>query len=101
MTNRAMFDKSILYLNNIEATVRYISFEPLLEEVHAHTLDFIHVVDWVIIGAQTNPHISPPKGAIEEIIHSAKCANIPVFLKDNLYMITPKLQQMPKEVQKE
>ena len=32
-TNQAMFDEAVKYLKEVEATVKFISFEPLLERI--------------------------------------------------------------------
>jgi len=93
-------------LKDIEAKVKYISFEPLLSEMRH--LDCLELdIDWVIIGActgrkneilelcQRNPDLTPmPYGKIwtaqpkiewvEEIVSACDKAGIPVFLKDNL-----------------
>jgi len=60
---------------------RFISFEPLLDYVQTSSS---LGVEWVIVGAQTNPYRPPKKYWVEDIIYEAHRQRIPVFLKDNL-----------------
>ena len=108
-TNVEMYDKAILHLNNIEAKVKYISFEPLLGDVKPNVLDAMpHVLDWLIIGACTGTHkdiealsakypelwgtilhgsrwaLFPKIEWVREIVKAADKAGVKVFLKDNL-----------------
>lgn len=75
------------------ATVKFISFEPLLEEIDID----LKGIDWIIIGAQTNPIKLPKKEWVYKIIAEAKGQNIPVFIKDNLNWAI-KIQEFPKRV---
>ncbi|KKM80164.1 hypothetical protein LCGC14_1342710 [marine sediment metagenome] len=78
---------SLPYLADIQAKVKYISFEPLLESVSGESLGIaMQVVDWLIIGAQTKPYRPPRIEWVSEIVEAADKAGIPVFLKDNLRM---------------
>ncbi|MDP2735369.1 MAG: DUF5131 family protein [bacterium] len=83
-TNGAMTN-AYYGLANVEASVRFISFEPLLGSVgiieHPNMKGW---VDWVIIGAQSKPTRLPNTEWVREIIEAADSAGIPVFLKDNL-----------------
>lgn len=77
------------YLKHIEAKVKYISFEPLLEHIPVSMigLKYDATVDWVIIGAQTKPYKPPEIEWVREISEACDKAGIPVFLKDNLYKL--------------
>lgn len=68
----------------IEAKVKYLSIEPLLERLEPALLNYLYIVDWLIIGAQTKPTVYPKTEWVEEIVRSADQAGVPVFLKDNL-----------------
>jgi len=68
-------------LRRSKATIKYISFEPL-EKGYFYDLEGI---DWIIIGAQTNPYRNPPFSAVRSLIKRARSLGIPIFLKDNLY----------------
>ena len=78
------------YLQGIEAKVKYISFEPLLEFPgwwNSQNLceAFIKAgIRWVIIGSQTKPYKPPKIEWVREIVEACDKAGIPVFLKDNL-----------------
>jgi len=78
-------------LPDIQARVRFISFEPLLERVIMTDTAYVtplskHFCDWVIIGAQTpySPKTAPQKEWVDEIIDTCDEMGIPVFLKNNL-----------------
>jgi protein gp37 len=83
--NREQYSDAIHYLNFVQAGVKFISFEPLLEEVGVLSGDFLsHNIRWVIIGAQTNPTVRPSNKAMQEILVAAKKAKAAVFCKNNL-----------------
>ncbi|WP_427340925.1 DUF5131 family protein [Caloranaerobacter sp. DY30410] len=72
------------------AKVKFISIEPLLEEVK-----YLPIVDWYIIGAQTGPGAKKPKKEwVQSIIDVCRESNKPVFLKDNLNW-HEKIQEFP------
>ena len=86
-TDLDMAYRAVLGLNRIEAKVKYISFEPLLDRIIKWVEDaeylFKHL-DWVIIGAQTKPYKPPKREWVDEILRACTLAKIPVFLKNNL-----------------
>jgi protein gp37 len=89
--NDKMLDIAVDKLEDIQAKVKIISFEPLLEHLTL-SLEYTFYysgVSWAIIGCQTpySPKTAPRKVWIEEIIEAADKANIPVFLKDNLFSL--------------
>jgi len=91
-TDAGMFYDATMYLSKIEAKVKYISFEPLLESINGgecegKRLDLLKDagISWVIIGAQTKPTVMPEIAWVQEIVEAA--AGIPVFLKKNLLPI--------------
>jgi protein gp37 len=63
---------------------KFISFEPLLRDPVSIDL---HGIDQIIIGAQTNPKVTPPDGAIGTIVHRAMSSDTTtkIFFKDSLY----------------
>ena len=87
-TNWLMFSDALGELTHIKAKVKYISFEPLLEQIRLDELQKLLFqkgnLDWVIIGAQTKPTIMPKIEWVKEIVEACDNANIPVFLKNNL-----------------
>lgn len=83
--------EAISHLARINATVKFISFEPLLGEFYP----ILDAIDWVIIGAQTGPGaVQPEKEWVESIIYLARDDDIPIFLKDNLNW-PEKIQEWP------
>lgn len=95
-TNSSMFRDAIFYLGNVKATIKYISFEPLLTSANepdqpqeAGELDYnfsLNVVNWLVIGQQTpvSAKTQPKIEWVREIVEAADRVGVPVFLKDNL-----------------
>ena len=69
---------SLGYLRKVNASVKFISFEPLFGEISVD----ISELDWIIIGAQTKPEQQPERTWVEGILRNA--GDVPVFMKDNL-----------------
>lgn len=91
-TNWLMFSDALGHLASIQAMVKYISFEPLLERIQFDMMQkmlFPQVVNWVILGAQTKPTVYPELSWVQTIALAATKANIPLFLKDNLKPLLP------------
>ena len=65
----------------LKPQVLFVSCEPLLGPIHTHILDF---VDWLIIGAQTNPDLQPKREWVETLINATEHLGVPLFIKDNL-----------------
>ena len=99
-TDSPSFHKNIVpflnmnnYIREVEAPIRFISFEPLLGSIKYDEWDAIlskDMVDWVIIGAQSRPTIMPKIEWVQEIVEAADKAGIPVFLKDSLGALLPR-----------
>ncbi|NHI94932.1 MAG: DUF5131 family protein [Candidatus Lokiarchaeota archaeon] len=83
----------ILELEQISARIRYLSIEPLYERIRLHRIN--PKINWIIIGAQTNPEFQPENEWIRAIIHDAEKYNIPIFMKDNL-RYPSKLTEFPE-----
>ncbi len=91
-TNDKMFTEACVHLQQIHATVKFVSFEPLI----GHIGDFHYLplllkasVQWVIIGAQTpySAKTAPRISWVKEIVEAADQAGVPVFLKQNIYRV--------------
>lgn len=103
-TDNDMCEEAMYGLYDIDAKVKYISFEPLLGKItdlspHRYCGEYLNqFIDWAIIGAQTKPYNPPKKIWVDEIIEASKKAGIPYFLKDNLKPIIGGnlVQDMPK-----
>ena len=85
VTDTRMFIPAINWLDELEAKIKYISFEPLLERIpiNGNALR-IAGINWVIIGAQTKPKVMPEREWVREVVEAADLAGIPVFLKDSM-----------------
>jgi len=71
-------------MKNVDAGVRFISFEPLLGpvDVKKYSLDGL---DWIIIGKLTGSRKVELKDEwVNDIFENARNHNIPVFMKNNL-----------------
>jgi protein gp37 len=75
--------RNVQALKDSDARIKFISFEPLLEDCSEIDLEGI---DWIIIGAQTNPYKKPKYQWVSNLIRNADDLNIPVFLKENLQL---------------
>lgn len=76
----------------------FASFEPLLNDPEPYLEQYTFAqLDWVIIGAQTNPFRPPKVEWVKKIIKKANEFNIPVFMKPNLKPIWKKklIQDFP------
>lgn len=84
-TNEEMLDSAVLAFMNIQANIKFISFEPLLEHIRLEVMDLIKI-DWVIIGQQTpvKESTTPKIEWIQEIVEACDKASVPVFEKNNL-----------------
>lgn len=79
-------------LKKVDSDVRFISLEPFLKPI---VDDPWLCIDWLIIGAQTNPTVMPKPEWVQEIVEAADKAGIKVFLKDNLWSIFPDDEIIP------
>jgi protein gp37 len=92
VTNGEMMSRAYIGLKQITASVKFISYEPLLENVFMES-QFLEDagINWLIIGqqtpqsAKTMPHIS----WVQQIVDESNKARIPVFLKNNLKGFLP------------
>ena len=81
-TTNSDFLRAIDYLPYVKASIKFISFEPLLAPIPNPNLTRI---DWIIIGGQSGKDkFYPPLKWIVNIEDAAKEAGIPVFEKFNL-----------------
>ena len=69
----------IQHLRATPATIRFVSFEPLLEPVGPVDLEGI---DWAIVGGESGPRARPCHVTwIREIVSQCRVARVPVFVK--------------------
>lgn len=83
--NQRMFDKALIYLSDVEAKHKWLSFEPLLKEIIVKPID-LEGISWVIVGAQTpySTKTTPKLEWVKDIVDAADKVRVPVFLKKNL-----------------
>lgn len=88
-TDHEKFCEAGLALEQVSASVKYLSVEPFLDWRPA-PVDFVASrlneigIKWIIIGAQTQPFKPPQWAWVREIIETCDKAGVSVFLKDNL-----------------
>ncbi len=87
-TNTDMAVEGMTALAEIEARVKFMSFEPLLSRILL-TANGLSGLDLVIVGAQTKPTVYPEIGWVQGIALACTKADIPLFLKDNLKPLLP------------
>ena len=91
---------AVKHLSQIEASVKFLSLEPHLENMFIPPWALCFV-DWLITGAQTKPTVMPKIEHVQEIVEAADKAGIPVFLKNNLQPLLGTLrQEMPQRYQR-
>lgn len=79
-------------LRETSATVKFVSFEPLFEDLGKVNLDGIN---WIIIGAQTRPNMQPKTEWVESLIQQCRERGIPIFMKSNLKGYPSLLHEYP------
>lgn len=117
VTNQADADERLPWLLQVDAPVRFVSHEPLLENIDAteaihcshcgytrkdqiiqmdhHLCNGPGWINWAIIGAMTGPGAVRPKtGWVQGLVDQYRAAAVPLFLKDNLKW-PEKIQEWP------
>lgn len=85
-TNQAQADRAIQALSLVEAPVRFLSAEPLLEEIRLHTTPF----EWLIVGSCTGRKpIQPEHEWVLKLTEQAREGGCAVFYKANLAWENP------------
>jgi protein gp37 len=79
-TNRPMTQRALLNLKGIQAPIKFIFFSPLLGKIDVDLTG----IDWGIIAAQNNPHITPQPSWISILVKRLNQAGAKVFLQNNL-----------------
>jgi len=74
--------RTINFLKRVQAPIKFISFEPLLEDIHID----LEGIDWIIIGANSNRGAKRPSlDWADRLIDQAYHFDIPIWVKDNLH----------------
>lgn len=86
-TDQTMYDSAMDVFDEFDATVKYLSCEPLLDKIVLSK-----PVDWLIIGACSFPKKQQPEQDwVLDMIEFADVHKIPVFLKPNLKVVNHKM----------
>ncbi|MHA1137993.1 MAG: DUF5131 family protein [Candidatus Thorarchaeota archaeon] len=80
-------------LKEIQACHLWVSFEPLYGEI----VTYLEGIDWIVIGAQSNPVIQPRKEWVTSLMEWAFAHKIPIFMKPNLFG-SDHLMELPDEL---
>ena len=83
----------------VDAPIRFVSMEPLLGAITMRSHSMKGIVDWIILGAATNPSRPLRLEWVEEVEDAAKRAGVPIFEKNNLAKLLkrPLRQEYPYE----
>ena len=84
---------------------KFVSIEPILEDLDIIGSPIINYVDWVIIGAETGRRknkVVPERKWIEDIVNECKENGTAVFMKSSLSDIwgEPLIQEFPEELKR-
>ncbi len=82
--NQKQHNEAVTILAGTDAKHKWISYEPLLEEINLGGAYDLEGIDWVVIGAQTQPRILPKREWVEAILDVCDKGKIPYWTKTNL-----------------
>jgi len=80
-------------LRETNAFVKFVSFEPLQEDLGSVNLNG---VCWIVIGAQTRPNVQPKSDWVESLMLQCREHSIPIFMKSNLKGYSSLLHEYPQ-----
>jgi len=86
-------------LLEIPVKVRFVSFEPLLENI---IIPWLEILSWVIVGCESGPKRRECKVKwVESIVEQCQAADVPVFVKQlNINgKVVKDINQFPKHLQ--
>lgn len=100
--NQKMLDEARKGLADAAASHKWLSIEPLLERLDfkPHLLSLVRSeyrreIDWVVIGAQSQPKLIPKMEWVLEITNACDTAGVPVWIKNNMELGIPR-QERPR-----
>lgn len=80
----------------VKSGVRWLSIEPMLEQLH---FDHIDRFDWVVIGGASRstktPSWNPPFEWVRDIVEQCRNAGVRVYFKTNLFGDNSRLLELP------
>lgn len=80
-------------LRKTSAVVKFVSFEPLQEDLGTVNLEGI---GWIVIGAQTRPDVQPKSDWVTSLMLQCRERSIPIFMKRNLKGYSSLLHEYPR-----
>jgi protein gp37 len=83
----------LMHLGSLDCGMRFVSFEPLLEEIPIYHCKGI---DWIIVGRLTGAKHRFEAAWARRIVEIASTCQVPVFVKDNVGW-KEKVQEFPLE----
>ena len=94
-------NERIYSIGKHKSKIRFLSVEPLLEEIDIGTIDDFEP-DWIIVGAESGDRkgkVIPKKEWLNIIIDFCNRTGVPLYLKDSLKNIYPKeIKEFPEVV---
>ena len=88
--------KNLGAIKCIDCKIKFISFEPLLENIDFSEVD-LRGIDWIIVGKLTgSKKIKLQEIWVENILSKARENDIPIFIKNNVKW-KDKIQEFPKK----
>jgi len=86
--NREMLLAGCRVMQAVEARVKFVSIEPMLEDTWCLPSTLILAgINWVIIGAQTRPYLPPQADWVKTMVQEVDIVGARIFLKDNLFKL--------------
>lgn len=93
--NQDRFSERHLHIARACCSKRWLSLEPLLSDIDMNVnvgieypsnegrgFDFLELIDWVVVGAESGPNMRECKIKwVERIVHDCRAAGVPVFVK--------------------
>ena len=82
---RDVLEPTLAAMRDVKAPVKFLCFEPLLEDMGTWHLPDLSGIQWIIIGAKTGPHpFQPEPKWVLDLVRAAVIAKARVYMKDNL-----------------
>ena len=86
-TNQKQFNRAIDVFTEIGSNIKFLSCEPLNEQIIVEELE-LAIIDWLIIGGRSKSTemkaFQPEWEWVEHLFESARVASVPVYFKPNL-----------------
>lgn len=98
VTRQKFLAPALHFLGKVKASVKFLSCEPLLEELSMTGVELERAgISWVIVGSQTKPSLPAERNWINGVLWAASGVGAAVFLKNSLQPLYPG-QELRQEV---